>query len=325
MVPLAFALLLAILLNPLTMLLEKWHFPKVLAISVPIILALIIIAAIAYAISKEIGSFSSELPVFKQKFAAMEARIQHMISQNFSINSKKQTEYISQTENSMKPLIGVAMGSALGAMAMVILLPVYTFLFLFYKKLLINFLYEVFAEENEKTLSVMLTQTKTAIQSYTFGLLIEALIVATLNTVALLLLGVKYAILLGSLGAILNVLPFIGGITAVLLPLIVATVTKDGFQTQLWIIVSYILIQFADNHFLIPYVVASKVRINALISIVIVLMGGALWGISGMFLSIPFIGVLKIIFDRLPELKPWGRLLGVEIATRKRIRRKLFP
>ena len=130
------------------------------------------------------------------------------------------------------------------------------------------------------------------------------------------MLGLKYAILLGVLGAIVNVLPYIGGFLAILFPVVIATVTKDGFHTQLGIIISYIIIQFIDNHYLIPVIVSSRVKINALISIVIVLLGGALWGISGMFLSIPFIGVLKIIFDRIPELQPWGKLLGSEVPTR---------
>jgi predicted PurR-regulated permease PerM len=139
-----------------------------------------------------------------------------------------------------------------------------------------------------------------------YGLLIEALIVATLNTIALFILGVQYAILMGVLGALLNVLPFFGGILAALLPIMVATITKDGYNTQIGIAVSYMIIQFTDNHFLIPYIVSAKVRINALLSVVAVLLGGAVWGLSGMFLSIPFIGVLKIVFDRIPELQPWG-------------------
>jgi len=92
------------------------------------------------------------------------------------------------------------------------------------------------------------------------GLLLEALIVATLNSIALLILGVRYAILLGVIGAILNVLPYIGGIIAIALPLIIATITKDGFHTQLGIIVAYLVIQFIDNQFLIPYIVSSKVK-----------------------------------------------------------------
>ena len=176
-------------------------------------------------------------------------------------------------------------------------------------------MYEVFAEENTKEVALVLTQTKQAIQSFMSGLLLEALIVAALNTIALLILGVKYAVLIGVLGALLNMLPYIGGIIAIALPVLIATITKDGYNTQLWVIVSYTIIQFIDNNILMPYIVSSKVKINALVSVVIILLGGALWGVAGMFLSIPFIGLLKIVFDRIPELKPWGKVLGTEIPT----------
>jgi predicted PurR-regulated permease PerM len=144
------------------------------------------------------------------------------------------------------------------------------------------------------------------------GLVLEGVVVATLNSIALLLFGIKYAILLGLMAAILNLLPYIGGVIAIILPVLVATITNDGINTQLGIIAVYLIIQFIDNHLLVPLIVSSRVQINALISIVIVLLGGELWGISGMFLSIPFIGVLKLIFDRIEELKPWGKLLGQE-------------
>jgi predicted PurR-regulated permease PerM len=326
LVPLSFSLLLAVLLNPLTMILQKWHVPRLIAISVSIIVAMIVIAGVAYFLLMEVQNFSASLPVFKEKFASLLMKVKHFARSDFGINTRKQNEYIDQATAGLKPVIASAMGTVLGGLEMVILLPVYTFLFLFYKKLILNFLYELFAEADEKEIGVVLTQTKGAIQNYMFGLLIEALIVATLNTAALLILGVPYAILLGVLGALLNILPFIGGILAVLFPILIAAVTMDGFAIQLWILISYLVIQFVDNHFLVPYIVASKVKINALISIVIVLLGGALWGISGMFLSIPIVGVLKIIFDRIPEMKPWGILIGMEVPTKRRsasARRKL--
>jgi predicted PurR-regulated permease PerM len=99
------------------------------------------------------------------------------------------------------------------------------------------------------------------------------------------------------------------GIIAIALPVIIATITTTGFQTQLLVIGAYLVIQFIDNNFLVPMIVSSKVRINALISLIAVLLGGALWGIAGMFLSIPFVGVLKIIFDSIPEVKPWGKII----------------
>lgn len=318
LVPLSFALMLAILLNPVTVFLQKIKFPRMLAIAVALLIAIVLIAGVFYFLFSEISNLSTELPAFKIKFTRIIANAQREISEQLGINSQKQNEYIGDAQNGLKPYLANAMGTAFGTLTTLILLPVYSFLFLYYKTLILNFLYDVFADADAKEVRVVLVQTKSAIQNYMFGLILEAIIVAVLNTIALLMLGVKYAVLLGFLGAIINVLPFIGGIVAILLPVLIATVTKDGFQTQLGIIVAYVIIQFIDNHFLIPYIVSSKVKINALISIIIVLLGGALWGISGMFLSIPFIGILKIIFDRVPELKPWGRLLGDEILTRQK-------
>ena len=215
-----------------------------------------------------------------------------------------------------KALVGKTVGTALGTLSVVFLLPVYIFLILFYKSLILNFLYEVFAEENSEQVRAILNQTKTAIQSYMVGLLLEALIVAILNSIALLILGVQYAILLGVIGALLNMIPYIGGLVAIVLPLLIATVTKDGYSTQLGIIIGYLIIQFLDNNILVPRIVSSKVKINALVSIIVVLLGNGLWGVPGMFLSIPAVAIVKIIFDRIEDLKPWGKLLGDEVPTK---------
>ena len=316
LVPISFAILLAVLLNPFVNLLQRWHFPKALAIMVAIFIAIIIIFGIAYFITMELANFSDQMPILKKKFAELFSKSQQFIYSEFNIPFAKQQQYIADTQAGLKPMIGTALGTLMGTLAMIFLLPVYTFLFLYYKVLILNFLYESFSETNTNEVNVVLKQTKGAIQSYMFGLLLEALIVATLNTIALFILGVEYAILLGLIGAILNILPYIGGIIAILLPVIVATITKSGYDTQLGILAAYIVIQFIDNHFLVPYIVSSKVKINALISIIIVLLGNALWGVPGMFLSIPFIGILKIIFDRVTDLKPWGKLLGDQVPTK---------
>ncbi|MHA4812356.1 AI-2E family transporter [Flavitalea flava] len=323
-IPLCFALFLAMLLNPLTNRLERWKIPKVSAIILSLVIAAIVILGIGYFLGMQMASFTDQFPLLQKKGTQLLSHLQQNVNKDMGISIQKQNQYINEAETSLKPLIGQTLGTVLGTLSMIFLLPVYTFLFLYYKILIVNFLYEIFAEENEKEVSTVLVQARKAVQSYMFGLLLEGLIVATLNTIALMILGVKYAILLGVLGAILNMLPFIGGIIAVILPVIIATVTKDGFHTQLGIIIAYIVIQFVDNHFLVPYIVSSKVKINALISIVSVLLGGAVWGISGMFLSIPFIGVLKIVFDRIPELKPWGKLLGDEVPTRHRGQLKML-
>ncbi len=318
LIPVSFALLLSLLLNPLVNRFEKWRVPKVLAISIALLIALAGIAGAGYFLSTEISGFGTELPTLKKKFFELTAQFQHEINTRFGIDSKKQNQYISEAEQGMKPWIGSTLGTVASSLSILFLLPVYTFLLLYYKKILLNFVYEILENKNLKEVDIVLNQTKNAVQNYTLGLLLEAIIVAALNTTALFILGVKYSLLLGVLGALLNVIPFIGGILAVLLPITIATITKDGFHTQIWIIVAYLVIQFTDNHFLVPYIVSSRVKINALVSIFIVLAGAAVWGVPGMFLSIPFTGVLKIIFDRVEELKPWGRVIGSEVAVKQR-------
>ena len=317
LVPLSFAMMVAILLNPLVNRLQRWHLSKVFSIMIAITITIVLFVGIWYFIAIQVTSFSDELPLLKKKFAELFANLQRSIKISYGLTTQKQNQYITELEGEIKPLLGQTMGSLLSVVANLTLLPVYVFLIIYYKTLLLNFFYEIFSA-NPKEIGGVLNETKDAVQSYMVGLLLEGLAVATLNSIALLLLGVKYAILLGVLGAILNILPYLGGLIAIALPIIISLITKDTYTTPLLVVVAYLIIQFIDNNFFVPFLVSSKVRINALISIIIVLLGGALWGFSGMFLSIPFIGILKIIFDRVDDLKPWGKLLGDEIPTQSK-------
>jgi predicted PurR-regulated permease PerM len=138
---------------------------------------------------------------------------------------------------------------------------------------------------------------------------LESAVVAALNSFGLLILGIEYAILIGVIGALLNLIPYIGGLVAISIPMLVAIATKSPADA-LWVFVLYMLVQEFDNNFIVPKIVASRVKINALASIVVVLIGGAMWGVAGMFLSIPLTAIVKVIFDRITPLKPFGFLLG---------------
>lgn len=316
MVPLGFALILSILLNPVCNWLQNHKVPKILAIAITLLLSMIVFGAIMYFLSAQIAKFSDALPLLKQKFTALSTECVKWAESSLGITMGKPVELINQALNENKEIVGTTVSTVFGALAFLLLMPVYIFLFLFYKTLILNFLFEVFDEANSKQVGDILKETKSAIQSYMVGLLLEAFIVAILNSVALSILGVKYAILLGVVGALLNMVPYIGGVIAIALTVIISTITQDGFETQLAIIGVYLAIQFVDNNIIVPRIVSSKVQINALISIITVLLGGALWGVSGMFLSIPVVAILKIIFDRIPDLKAWGKLFGDTVPTR---------
>jgi predicted PurR-regulated permease PerM len=316
LVPLAFAAFLSVLLNPLSNRFEAMGMRKIFAIILSLVIMAVGVAGVFYFLSTQIAQFGESLPMLKEKFGTLTADLKHFIAQTFSIPIAKQDQMVKDALDNSQTMLGGALGSLLGMLGVIFLLPVYIFLMMYYKTLILNFCYEVFAEENSKKVGEVLKETKSAIQSYIVGLLIEMIIVAAMNATALLLLGVKYGLLIGVIGAILNLIPYLGGIVAIALPVLMATVTKDGYTTQLGVIGAYALIQFIDNNILVPRIVSSKVQINALVSIVVVLLGNMLWGVSGMFLSIPFIAVLKIVFDRIDTLKPWGKLLGDTIPTK---------
>jgi predicted PurR-regulated permease PerM len=175
-----------------------------------------------------------------------------------------------------------------------------------------NFFVGVFKNGEEDRVQEVLSESGTIAQQYITGLLIETTIVFTLNSIGFLILGIKYAIFLALLAALLNLIPYVGMLVANLVCMLVTLVSSENISDVLWVGIILAVVQFIDNNFGMPLIVGNKVRINALVTIVGVLIGGALCGIPGMFLAIPGLAVLKVIFDKVPDLQPWGLLLGDE-------------
>lgn len=316
LIPFAFATLFAILLNPLYNRLLHYKFPRALAVLCTLLTGVAFMALLGYLLSTQFAQFGQSFPLLKVKLVQMVSNLETWVNSQFGVAIPKQVAFLKNALDSSQDLIGSTIGTMFGTLSLILVIPIYVFMLLLYKNLILNFFYEVFLEKHSAHVGEVLKQTKSAIQSYIAGLLIEMVIVAVMNSAALLVLDVKYAILLGVIGAILNILPYIGGFVAILLPVLIATVTKDGYSVQLEIIVAYLLIQFVDSNIIFPRFVSVKVQINALISLLAVFLGNILWGIPGMFLMLPMVAVLKIIFDRVEELKPWGKLLGDEIPIK---------
>ena len=322
--PIVYATILAILLNPLVNFLVVKKMNRTLAISLAMVVAIFIMACLVYFLSAQITLFTETYPKLLIKFNATSNHLIKWVSEHFNVSVVEINEWIASTENDAINNIGGAVSQTLSTLnsviIIVVLLPVYLFMILFYKNLLLEFIRKLFNTTHHLAVFEILGNSKKIIQSYLVGLLFEAAIVATLNSIGLLCLGIDYAIILGITGALLNVIPYIGGVIAIALPMIIAYVTKDSSSYAILVLALYLLIQFIDNHFIIPKVVASKVKINALISIIVVLVGGAIWGVPGMFLSIPITAILKVIFDHIESLKPWGFLLGNIVPTASKLK-----
>jgi predicted PurR-regulated permease PerM len=316
LVPLTFSWLLAILLNPVVNFLERKKINRIVAILLAITLMIVVTAGILFFIGSQFSMFVDMLPQLKHKSTELAHKGLTWLSHTFNITTPKVNSWINEQKakgmEGASGLLGTTLGTVSGVFFALFLLPVYIFLFLFYKPLLLQFIAKLFSSDKHTVVADVLKETKSLIQNYLVGLMIEMCIVAVMNSVALMLIGIPYAILLGVIGAILNLIPYIGGIVAIALPMIMGLMT-DTPASALYVFLAYMLIQFVDNNFLVPKIVASKVKVNAFISIIVVLIGGTLWGVAGMFLSIPLIAILKVIFDRVDALEPFGFLIGDEM------------
>jgi predicted PurR-regulated permease PerM len=313
-VPLVFAIIIAILLHPVVNVFVRIRINRVVAIVIALLLTSLVIAAFSALLFSQASRFSESWPILVDKFTGILNQTITWASGYFDINPKTIHEWITHTKGELLNTSSTAIGETLvtlgSGVVVLFVVPVYIFLILFYQPLLLDFIRRLFATSNQSQVSEIVTQTKTVIQRYLIGLFIEAVMVAALNSIALLILGIEYAILLGIIGALLNVIPYIGGLVAVALPMMVALVTKSSGWYALYVLAIYYFIQLIDNNYIVPKIVASKVKINALFSIIAVFVGNALWGIPGMFLSIPLLAIIKLIFDHIEFLKPWGFLLG---------------
>ena len=314
--PLLFALLFAVLLLPVANFIEKtFRFPRSMASLLSVLLLVSALVGLTYLVGSQISSLSDDWPQFKQQVLSSVNELQQWISTRFHVRIKQQNNYVNNAASKLMETGSSIIGDALVSLSSLLLFLVFimidTFFLLYYRRLIVRFLVAVFKEENSVIVYDIIAQIQTRIRQYILGLVLEMVIVAAATCLALWIMGVKYAILLGLLTGLFNIIPYIGIFTATLLSTLVTFATAGA--TKLLLVIGTILgIHLIDSNVLLPVIVGSKVRVNALITILAVIIGEAVWGIPGTFLALPVVAIAKIICDRIDSLKPWGMLFGDE-------------
>ena len=316
--PILLAMLFAILLRPVVVFFNsKLKIPHVIAVLIAVLLFILFLISIVLFISWQITDFVDDWPKIQYNLKTNYDHLQHWIKESFNISYKKQEIYLESVKNdsfnNKNELVGNTLASFSSTLLNVVLVPIYTFLILIYRNLFKKFLAKLIAKENHPTLIEILAEIKLVVQSYITGLMIELGIVAVLTTIGLSIIGVPYAVLLGAITALLNLIPYIGILCAGVISIVAALTNNTDISMAIGVVVVNSIVQLIDNNFLVPKIVASKVKINALVSILAVFIGGAIGGVMGMFLAIPISAILKVIFDRIDGLKPWGYIMGDEM------------
>ncbi|WP_316793902.1 AI-2E family transporter [Pedobacter frigoris] len=322
--PLLTSFLLALLLLPLANFLErKWRFKRSMASIVSVVLMIAFICGIMYFLANQLSDLWQDWPLLKKQAETSFHDVQNWISGTFHVNAHKQIDYLKDSATSALATSATVLGATLLTLSSTLLflsfLLLFTFFILNYRRVLFTFLTSVFEEKHTQKVSEIVQHIQYIIKKYITGLFIQMLIVTLLMVFVLWALNVKYAMLLGLIAGMFNIIPYIGIFTALLISVLITFATA-GAAKMLLVIVAFVAVHAVDGNVLMPLVVGSKVKINALFAFIGIVVGEMIWGISGMFLCIPYLAMLKIIFDRIDQLKPWGILLGGEEKPNKKRR-----
>ncbi|RTY95035.1 AI-2E family transporter [Flavobacterium sp. GT3R68] len=317
-IPLLLALLFAILLRPVSHFLKsKLRFPHVIAVMFSVFLFVIVVAGIITFISWQISGIANDWNTIKNNLSLHIDNLQEIVRDNFNLSKREQKKLLNEaTESSLntgKDILGSTLMSFTATLLNLLIIPIYTFLILLYRTHFIKFLCQLFKPEYHNTLNDILCQVKVSVQSYITGLMIQMVTVSTLTAVGFMIIGVKYAIVLGLITGILNLIPYIGILFAGFLSVIATLTGSPDLSMILSVVIVIVIVQLIDNNLIVTMIVSSKVKINALASIVGIVIGGAMCGVPGMFLAIPILAILKVIFDRIESLKPWGYLISDDL------------
>lgn len=325
--PLIFGFIFAILLLPVSNYLEKkLRLPRSMSSLVSILLLVALVGGILYLVGSQISNLANDWPMLKSQVSQSIHDLQSWVQSAFHINAAKQLKYVDDASKKIMEsgtdVVSTAFGAISSLMIFYVFIMIFTFFILLYRRLLLRFIIWVFRDENSEVVMDIVVNVQSIMRQYILGLLLEMFIVASVAITAFLLVGIKYAALLGIIVGLFNIIPYIGIFTALLLSTIITFATGNIGKT-VTVAVSVIVIHAVDANFLLPTIVGSKVRLNALISFIGIILGEMIWGLSGMFLSIPVIAIFKIIFDRIESLKPWGYLLGGDYEYSKKAAKEM--
>lgn len=315
LVPVLMAFLFAVLLLPINNFLHyKLRFPNGLAATITITLFVFSVLGILAFLSYQISDIASDFALIKKNVNLFITDIHRFIKTNFSVSIWEQKKYIEDvTQDSVKKgkaTLGTTLISVSNTILDITLIPIYTFLILLYRTHFMVFFTKLFRKEYHPKLQEILSQVKKAVQSYISGLIIEMIAVSVLTSIGLYIIGVEYFILLGLITGILNLIPYIGILIAGILTILASLTGTPDLSIIMAVIAVNVVVQIIDNNILVPLIINTKVQINAFVSIIGIIIGGGIAGIAGMFLAIPILAIVKIVFDKVDTLEPWGYLMG---------------
>jgi len=313
-IPLSFSLLISFILYPICKRMEKKGINQSISIFFSIFGLTLLFAAIIYLLLEQLVAFSHEWQTLEIKLLEATNQLSIFITQQFDISTEKQLLFLKNAVNNsgleFLTLLKNTAYSFTESAFFILMIPIFSALILYYRQMLLRALYQIFPSVNKKIINEILIGTIHEYYSFIKGMLVVYLIVGTLNSLGLLIIGVPHPFLFGFIASILTFIPYIGIMISSLLPITVSWITFNSIWYPLGVVLIFSTVQVLEAYIIFPFAVGNRLKINTLAILVMVIGGGIIWGAAGMILFIPFASILKLIADRTKSLKIISLLLG---------------
>lgn len=315
-IPISFALLISFVLYPVCVWMEKKGVGRLTAIIIAVILLILVGLLVMALLVYQFLSFMNEWPILQGKFIKSIHDLSKMLIDVFGISLERQQEWITKLTNQSGSGILSFLQNTLAASAfsavLLVLIPVYSVLILYYRRQWMKIVHRLFPNENKDSLREIISLTINTYYNFIKGMALVYLIVGILNSIGLLILGIPHAILFGFVASVLTFIPYVGIMAGSLLPIAIAWITYDSIWYPLGIIGVFAFVQYLEANLIFPIAVSNRLNVNALVMLVAIFVGGILWGVAGMILFVPFVGIVKLIADHNPSWKTLSMALGMD-------------
>jgi predicted PurR-regulated permease PerM len=317
LVPFSMAGILSMLLLPLSRRMESKGVNRALAAVICILLFLLVIAGILTLLGWQLSGLSSDLTQAEEKITKSVGQFRQMISNTLGIPPEKQKQMLQQQQSSgggggMGGVVSGIMGSIMSFLVDFIIVMVYIFLFLYFRSHIKKFIFKLVPAEKKNNAQIIITNAQKVAFKYLSGLAMMIVLLWIMYGIGFSIAGVKQPIFFAVLCGLLEIIPFVGNITGTSLTLLMGLTQGGGSGIIIGILVTYALVQFIQSYILEPLVVGAEVNINPLFTILALVAGELIWGVPGLVLSIPLLGIAKIVCDNVPGLQAYGFLIGEE-------------
>ncbi|MCC9135473.1 AI-2E family transporter [Pontibacter silvestris] len=312
--PFAFAAFLAMLMVPLTKVFERKGTGRIISSFISTLIVFLGVSGVATLLIYQLGSFINDLPAIKEAAEKLMQQLQEYLYSVSGISPAKQMQLLQKRSDDILGMLQEYLTNFLGGLAFTsfkfLLVIIYVFLFLLNRDKFVEVVLMYVPKEREAKAKQSLHEISEVSYHYLWGRIKVMTALAAMYLITFLAFGTPYAVLLTVFGALVTIIPYIGPFISGVLPVCIMLVFQNNFNTVLLFGTIILIVQLIESYVLEPIIIGSEIQLSPLAVIVAVIVGGQIWGMTGMILFVPLLAIFKIISDKTASMRPIGYLLG---------------